>query len=377
MLAMTFRALPGSWYGPSVAGRSCPPPAGALSSPMNRLSPQGPSLRPRLVMRAALVVACVAAAMGSVAAMTLRAAPATDVIDGKRGQIRVLEAEIQRIDTDATAAADAHAAALGRADRLRARIADTTRGLTEARAARSVALARLSERIVGLYRREPPSLVEIVLSSGGLAAAADTQSALEAVGAQDRHIVDQIAATRKRLSRLKTALLDDRAAVEASVADSGRRLTELRSLLTSRRGVLDEAQVALGGLVAQGRRDRAAAARATAAAAVVERDLLRRADPAPAAAEPPAQESTPAPPGPSGDVSSALQRIAQCESGGNPRAVSTSGQYRGKYQFDVPTWESLGGSGDPAAAPEAEQDRIAALLYASRGPAPWPVCGYR
>jgi hypothetical protein len=76
-------------------------------------------------------------------------------------------------------------------------------------------------------------------------------------------------------------------------------------------------------------------------------------------------------------VASRLQRIAQCESGGNPRAVSASGQYRGKYQFDQGTWEAWGGTGDPAAAPEAEQDRVAAALYAARGPAPWPVCGYQ
>jgi hypothetical protein len=70
-----------------------------------------------------------------------------------------------------------------------------------------------------------------------------------------------------------------------------------------------------------------------------------------------------------------LQRIAQCESGGDPTAVSADGTYRGKYQFDRATWEQMGGSGDPAAAPEAEQDRIAAKLLAARGTAPWPVCG--
>lgn len=70
-----------------------------------------------------------------------------------------------------------------------------------------------------------------------------------------------------------------------------------------------------------------------------------------------------------------LARIAQCESSGNPAAVSPSGQYRGKYQFSRQTWAEYGGSGDPAAAPEAEQDRIAAKLYAARGASPWPVCG--
>lgn len=70
-----------------------------------------------------------------------------------------------------------------------------------------------------------------------------------------------------------------------------------------------------------------------------------------------------------------LESIASCESGGDPTAVSSDGSYRGKYQFDFGTWESVGGSGDPAAAPEAEQDYRAALLYAQSGSSPWPVCG--
>jgi len=70
-----------------------------------------------------------------------------------------------------------------------------------------------------------------------------------------------------------------------------------------------------------------------------------------------------------------LQAIAACESGGNPAAIGGGGAYRGKYQFDYGTWASVGGSGDPAAAPEAEQDRRAAILLARSGTSPWPVCG--
>ena len=70
-----------------------------------------------------------------------------------------------------------------------------------------------------------------------------------------------------------------------------------------------------------------------------------------------------------------LQAIAACESGGNPSAVGGGGAYRGKYQFDRQTWASVGGSGDPAAAPEAEQDKRAAILYSRAGASPWPTCG--
>jgi lysozyme family protein len=70
-----------------------------------------------------------------------------------------------------------------------------------------------------------------------------------------------------------------------------------------------------------------------------------------------------------------LEAIAQCESGGDPTAVSADGRYRGKYQFSFATWRAMGGKGDPAQAPEAEQDRRAAKLLAKAGTSPWPVCG--
>lgn len=78
---------------------------------------------------------------------------------------------------------------------------------------------------------------------------------------------------------------------------------------------------------------------------------------------------------PGGVTIETLESIASCESGGNPAAVSSDGSYRGKYQFDFGTWEAVGGSGDPAAASEAEQDYRAALLYTQSGSSPWPICG--
>ena len=72
-----------------------------------------------------------------------------------------------------------------------------------------------------------------------------------------------------------------------------------------------------------------------------------------------------------------LAALRRCESGGNYRAVSPSGAYRGAYQFDRRTWRGVGGSGDPAAAHPLEQDHRARLLHSARGWSPWPVCGRR
>ena len=73
-------------------------------------------------------------------------------------------------------------------------------------------------------------------------------------------------------------------------------------------------------------------------------------------------------------ASAPLQAIAACESGGDPSTNTGNGFY-GKYQFTQSTWQSVGGTGNPAAASEAEQDRRAAQLYAQSGSSPWPVCG--
>jgi Transglycosylase-like domain/Putative peptidoglycan binding domain len=74
-------------------------------------------------------------------------------------------------------------------------------------------------------------------------------------------------------------------------------------------------------------------------------------------------------------VSAELQKIADCESGGDPTAISKDGVYRGKYQFTRSTWANMGGHGDPAKAAEKTQDRLAAKLLSVAGPSAWPTCG--
>jgi len=94
---------------------------------------------------------------------------------------------------------------------------------------------------------------------------------------------------------------------------------------------------------------------------------------------PPKSKPKPATGGAAGPAGGAptghLAAIAQCESGGNPRAIGGGGTYRGMYQFSYETWQAVGGTGDPAAASVAEQTKRAQILYAQAGPGQWPVCG--
>lgn len=99
------------------------------------------------------------------------------------------------------------------------------------------------------------------------------------------------------------------------------------------------------------------------------------------------QAQAPASPAPNysgggGGMGGGWAALRQCESGGNYGAVSSSGQYRGAYQFSQSTWNSVASrvdpglvGVDPASASPGAQDAMAQALHASSGSSPWPVCG--
>lgn len=68
------------------------------------------------------------------------------------------------------------------------------------------------------------------------------------------------------------------------------------------------------------------------------------------------------------------KKLAKCESGGNPRIVSSSGRYHGLYQFSVSTWRSVGGKGLPSRASAKEQTKRAKILKNRSGWGQWPAC---
>lgn len=352
--------------------------------------------------RAPIVAALTAAAL--IGATGVGAAPGVDRLDAQREQVHALEEELRSIDAQAGAVADDHAAQRARAGDLTAALARNREAVLDARRAQARTRARLEERLVAIYTGGLPDPFLILLTSNSLSQAEAANDLVKRVHHRDRALARRIQEQRVALADARRRLAAQRAEARMAVARAAERIDELDELLERRRLVLGRAQESLDGLIAQ--RERAAAlARAQADA---ERAARERAaatvppatstpepgDPAPSPAPadpapdpPPAPAPTPAPtPAPAaggagpiegGPSYAVLNRIAQCESGGNPRAVSASGQYRGKYQFAQGTWESVGGTGDPAAASEAEQDLRAAILYRSSGPGPWPICGYR
>lgn len=78
-----------------------------------------------------------------------------------------------------------------------------------------------------------------------------------------------------------------------------------------------------------------------------------------------------------------LGPVGQCESGTTRllrhglRAISASGTYRGRYQFDWRSWAGAGGRGDPAHATWLEQAYRAVVWLKRAGIGAWPLCGRR
>ena len=75
-----------------------------------------------------------------------------------------------------------------------------------------------------------------------------------------------------------------------------------------------------------------------------------------------------------GGAGGSLACIRNHESGGNYGSNTGNGYY-GAYQFSQSTWQSVGGTGSPAAASPAEQDMRAQQLLDRSGSGQWPNSG--
>jgi transglycosylase-like protein len=311
---------------------------------------------PSLARRAALgLVAAVLIATGAAAGGAGAPAIGLDPVGPQRAAIRQLETEVLGLDRRAGVARAAYARARARLATLAAEVRANAAALRSAIGQRGVAQRRLATRLVAIYREPaPPELAELLLTTRSLSGALTGYRQLERIQQADEQVVVDLIAARRRIARVRQMLLADRAEAEVTLARATVIQERAEGILGARRAALAQAHGYLNELEARERR-RAAAAYAPSGAPST----------SPSGAV-----------GSGGGVSSRLASIAWCESRNRPDAVSPDGRYRGKYQFDPATWAAIGGSGDPAAAPVAEQDRLAAVLYAQTGGAAWPVCRY-
>lgn len=107
-------------------------------------------------------------------------------------------------------------------------------------------------------------------------------------------------------------------------------------------------------------------------AATIEIRLIADSPTLPQVVEPP-----PPPPEPRSSpvlpVDSVWRALAQCESGGNWQSDDGNGYYGG-LQFDLLSWQEVGGEGYPSEHPPDLQIEMAERLLARQGWSAWPTC---
>lgn len=74
------------------------------------------------------------------------------------------------------------------------------------------------------------------------------------------------------------------------------------------------------------------------------------------------------------DLPEPWKSLAMCESSLRPDVVSKTGKYHGLFQFDIRSWNYVGGTGKPSRATVREQLVRAKALKKIQGWEAWPTC---
>jgi septal ring factor EnvC (AmiA/AmiB activator) len=300
-------------------------------------------------------------------------------VEAARAQAGSLAADLRAKQGELAAAEAQAAAATAREERLSGLLADgreraaklagrvetTQRRLALERSRLRRARRALAQRLVAIYESGSPSTASVVLASSNFDEMAtrtdylrqieDSDTALahrvEAVRDEVRHGLRLVAALKAKVDAYNARLAAARSQISAVRQSAEAATSQLQSLAAAREASLAELKSNIDGWVSDIQAARAAEAQRISEAeaqAEVGRWL--------------------------GGPYSIPSYIVMCESGGDYGAVNPSSGAGGAYQILPSTWQLYGGQGAPQDAPKAEQDRIAAEIWADSGPGAW-VCG--
>jgi septal ring factor EnvC (AmiA/AmiB activator) len=317
-------------------------------------------------------------ALALLAVATARAADIgslRDQVSGARDEAASLASEIR--DTQerlVTTEAEAKAAASRerhltdllehgreRAARLEAAVERSERRLEVERGRLRRARRVLAQRLVAIYESGMPSTASIVLASGDIDELAVRTEYLQRIEDSDTALAARVEQVRDDVKHE----LELVAALKTRVDAYNERLSAARSEIAAVRGRAE---------LAAARLDSLAAARSEALATLKTKigQGVGEIEAAEAAGRATAEETVGRW---LGGPYSIPTYIVMCESGGNYSALNPSSGAGGAYQILPSTWALYGGQGAPQDAPKAEQDRIAAEIWADSGGSAWVCAG--
>ena len=316
----------------------------------------------------AVLVAVASAGATDTGKLETKLATARDEASSLSSQLQSTTAELAGAEAEAKSAAAEEEELSGLLTEGRRREAELAGKLKLTRHRLAVEKARLrrsravlAERLVAIYESGTPSTADLVLGSGNYEDFLTQSDYLGAISEADSALADRVAEVRSAVHREVLKVADLKA--EAIAYDE--RLEAARKEIAAVREAAQDAAARLESLKAS-REDSVATLKSDISEWV---DQLQEARLAESEAE--AEEEVGRW---LGGPYSIPTYIVMCESGGNYSAVNPSSGAGGAYQILPSTWELYGGQGLPNEAPKAEQDRIAAEIWADSGSSAW-VCG--
>jgi septal ring factor EnvC (AmiA/AmiB activator) len=248
-----------------------------------------------------------------------------------------------------------------RSARLAAEVADSRERLARERRRLARARAALAQRLVDIYQSGVPDATTLVLSADGFDDLITRTDYLRMIEESDTRLAARVREVRNAVARKLAAVEELKArqdAYNARLASARDQIAAVRlaaeqeaaqlaAISASRAATLDELRSNISGWI----EDIQAAQQVSAAEAQEQVGEYL------------------------GGPYSIPSSIVMCESGGNYNALNPSSAAGGAYQILPSTWDLYGGSGNPEDASPAEQDQIAAQIWADSGPGAWACAG--
>ena len=286
-------------------------------------------------------------------------------LQATQGELAAAEGEAAKAKAHERKLTDLLATGEEKAVRLAAEVRKTQHRLKLAKQRLRRARRVLATRLVAMYESGAPDTASVILAADSFDEMATRTEYLTRIQQSDSALAQRVAAVRRTVAAALRRVADLKARVDAY----NERLAVARSEVA---GVREDAEAAAAHLQAVEASRQAALAKLKASIGTWVKEI--QAAKAAQAERISAEEAE-------GEVERWLggpyaipAYIVMCESGGNYGAVNPSSGAGGAYQILPSTWQLYGGQGEPQNAPKAEQDRIAAEIWADSGPSAW-VCG--
>jgi septal ring factor EnvC (AmiA/AmiB activator) len=284
----------------------------------------------------------------------------SDKVNAQTAQIASLTEQAHQAGARAMVVSAQVQSAEAHSHELAAQLDAAERKLDRLRAEYAAAVKELEDRLVAIYESDTPDEVTVLLSSNGYDDLATRSAYLEALHNADKRVADQVASLRDQVAGHVHEVAD----LKQQVDEEAQQLSAARTSLVASEQAANQGAAAVAAARAG---TQASLSEAQGQAAQLEQQLAEQQ----AAEEAAQQQASSGAPAYLGGPYAIPTYIVMCESGGNYRAYNASSGAGGAYQILPSTWRAYGGQGAPQDASKAEQDRIAAEIWADSGPGAW------